>query len=259
MKTKRNELIKNYTTAKIQGLIAEAIALQDMEHKVTKGCLRELLVSQLLDKLLASNFSIGAGVIINQYGLESKQTDIIIYDNSILPPFIKKENIGVYPVECVLVTIEVKSILTKHELLKSESNAKYLNTEILNKKYTIYQDYDRYHIFNFLIGFYGNGPKILEDRIKGKEFIETSINNLQGICLINKYCWMPVRGKWSKADVNRTNEETKRFFAILLDSVRTLSRARNENINLWKHLDWFSIYTRFQNLKFPIDTEKKLI
>ncbi|MCK4654311.1 MAG: hypothetical protein KAU01_07695 [Candidatus Cloacimonetes bacterium] len=257
MKIKRNELIKNYMSAKIKGLIAEAIALKDMEHKVTKGRLRELFITRLLNKLLTSQLSFGSGVIINQYGVESKQTDIIIYDNSILPPFIEEENIGVYPVECVLATIEVKSNLTKLELLKSEDNAKYLNSEILNNNYTIYQDYNKFMVFNFILGFYGNGPIELNDRQKGKDWINKSINNLQGICLINKYSWMPVRNKWSKTNANSTNEETKRFIAILLDSVRTLSFHRKRYFSLWSHLDWFSIYTRFQNLRFPIDVINK--
>lgn len=253
MKTKKNELIKKYMTAKIQGLIFESIALKDLEHKVTKGSLRELLIARLLKKLLASHLSIGTGVIINQYGIESKQTDIIIYDNSILPPFIEEENIGVYPVECVLATIEVKSYLTKEALTQSEENARYLNSEILNNKYTIYQDYNKFFIFNALIGFYGNGPKDLEDKIKGKEYLNNSIKNLQGICLTNRYSWMKVQNNWSKTNVNQTNEETKRFIAILLDNIRTLSFHRKRYFSLWKHLDWFSIYTRFQNLHFPIN------
>lgn len=255
MDLKRNELIKKYMSSKIQGLISESIALKELNHKVTKGSLRELLIARLLKKLLASNFSIGNGVIINQYGIESKQTDIIIYDNTILPPFIEEENIGVYPTECVLATIEIKSSLTKEALLKSEENAFYLNSKILNNKYTIYQDYSNFYIFNALLGFYGTGPKDLKDKIIGREFLNKSVKNLHGICLTNKYSWMQIKGTWKKCNVNQTNEETKRFIAILLDNIRTLSFHRKRYFGIWKHLDWFSIYTRFQNLKFPVDYE----
>ena len=83
-----------HTSAIIKGLIGEADALKKLNHKSLKGQLRELLATRLLAKLLTIQFGIGSGVIINQLGMQSPQTDIIIYDRRILPPFIEEQRIG---------------------------------------------------------------------------------------------------------------------------------------------------------------------
>ena len=79
----------------------------------------------------------------NPEGDQSNQTDIISYDNRVIPPFIKEQNLGVYPVESVVAAIEVKSQLDKSELLRSEKNAKRLHSIYHTKlgKYTTPNDY----------------------------------------------------------------------------------------------------------------------
>ena len=82
-------------------------------------------------------------IVVNQKGEQSDQTDIILYDNRILPPFIKQQHIGVYPAESVLGAIEVKSHLTKTALLEAEASAKRLHEEIFDPRSSIYKDYDQ--------------------------------------------------------------------------------------------------------------------
>src|SRR2546426_12636818 len=104
-------LIKRYSTAIIEGMERKIYASASLEHKLTKGELGELFVSTVLTSFLTSQFDIGTGIVINQRETQSNQTDIILCDNRILPPFIKQQHIGVYPAESVLGTIEVKSDL----------------------------------------------------------------------------------------------------------------------------------------------------
>lgn len=135
----KRTLIQQHSSAIIRGLSEKINALTDLDHKLTKGELRELFVSNILHSFLTNQFDVGSGIIINQAGLQSNQTDIIIYDNRILPPFIKEQHIGVYPAESVIATIEVKSYLTNSELLKAEKAAQRLNNEIYAYKYSIYK------------------------------------------------------------------------------------------------------------------------
>lgn len=85
-----------------------------------------MFLSDLLRPFLTHDFGLGSGIIVNQKGKESRQTDIIVYDKNIIPPFIKESHIGVYPAESVIVTIEVKSNLRKDSISGTESALRHL-------------------------------------------------------------------------------------------------------------------------------------
>ena len=115
--------IQQYATGMIKALSEQAKAISPLKHNPTKGKLRELFVTQILKQFLTPQFGVGSGVITNQRGDQSRETDIIIYDKRILPPFIREENVGVFPIEVVIETIEIKSRLGKAELVEAESAA----------------------------------------------------------------------------------------------------------------------------------------
>ena len=116
---KKNTLLKDYSTALVKAFYEKVNAIKNLKHNLTKGELRELFLNDLLINFMTSQFSVGTGVVVDSYGNESRQTDLIIYDNRILPPIIKNSNLGIYPLESVLAIIEVKSILKNARLWKS--------------------------------------------------------------------------------------------------------------------------------------------
>lgn len=167
---------------------------------MTKGELRELFVTNILDSFLTKQFDIGTGIIINQKEEQSNQTDIIIYDNRILPPFIKEQHIGVYPAESVVGVIEVKSKLDKKAILDSEDSAKKLHEVIYNPSSSIYGDYEYSKPVSATIGFYGIGSRELADPQKGKQWVETKLQYNFALCLIGKFSWIKLKDRgWSKS------------------------------------------------------------
>jgi hypothetical protein len=69
-------------------------------------------------------------------------------------------------------------------------------------------------------------------------------SDLFGICLVKQYSWLYLSslGGWKqRLRDNKTNEETKRFFAVLLDNILTISRARIAA----KRTDHYDIYTAY--------------
>ena len=252
-------LIQKYSSSIIRGLVERSLDLSKLDHRVTKGELRELFVSNTLKAFLTKQFDIGSGIIINQKGKQSNQTDIIIYDNRILPPFIKEQQIGVYPAESVIATIEIKSKLTKSELLKSEESAKKLLEIVYNPADSIYEDFKYFRPLCSTIGFYGSGARELSNKNKGKGWLEKQIKYLKLIGLINRYSWIKMTKGWVYCAHDKyTNEETKRFIAVLLDNIRTHSEKRlrlitpndkDENEKHDKdedkrHRDWLGCYIR---------------
>ena len=119
-------LIKKYSTSVVRDFIDRANNLKELKHELTKGELKELFVSRVLRSFLPSQFDIGSGIVVNSAAEQSRQTDIVIYDNRIMPPFIKEQSLGVFPVHSVIATVEIKTKLSVAELRDSEEAAKTL-------------------------------------------------------------------------------------------------------------------------------------
>jgi hypothetical protein len=237
--------IQQHTSALIKGLIAEARALRPLDQTTVKGRLIELFTSRLLSKFLTSQFGLGSGVIINQVGKRSKEIDIIIYDNRILPPFIEEQGIGAYPIESVLAAIEVRSLVDKTTIRKYAKSATKLYQDLYDPQSSWYYDYPKYTPFYCLVGFNEEGLFKQQDFNQIWSWMAKNAKPLFGVCIINNLSWLHVcteKGGLHLVDDN--NEETKAFIAILLDNIRTSSQRRY--LYLVKHTDWLGIYARDQ-------------
>ena len=235
------KIIPKYTTSIIQGLIGKAKAISDLEHNFVKGRLREYFISDILNNYCTSQLGIGTGVVINQLEIQSNELDIIIYDNRILPPFIKHQNLGVYPAESVLAVIEVKSNLNKTEIINAANKARFLKNNIYDENQSLYRDYVEMKPIFTIIGFWGSIRNLLKID-DGRTWLSENAMGLSAICLINKFCWIKM-DEWTLKKRDENNGETKRFLAVLFDNIRRIS---NQRYNQFGHLhrDWLSIYTR---------------
>ncbi|MFA6925295.1 MAG: DUF6602 domain-containing protein [Bacteroidales bacterium] len=240
---KKNTLIKDYSTALVKGFYAKVCSIDRLEHKLTKGELRELFVNDLLVNFITSQFSIGTGVVVDSYGNASRQTDIIIYDNRILPPIIKNSNLGTYPLESVLAIIEVKSVLNKEALLKTEDNFKYFddNLVFLDK---FKKDKEGLSVKKGIIGL--NKKPIKEINSKNTDWLVANIKHTDIICHVQNYSWIfySIKKIWVHCSKNElTFEETKRFIAWILDISRSKSNRRYNEMTK-QYIPWLSKYIR---------------
>ncbi|MER7675377.1 DUF6602 domain-containing protein [Streptomyces sp. NPDC096934] len=85
-------------------------------HAGEQGRENELSLVRLMENLLPSSVGVGSGMIIDSAGGVSKQTDIIIFDSANQPSILAQTTQAIYPVENVLMTIEVKTTLNEEEL-----------------------------------------------------------------------------------------------------------------------------------------------
>lgn len=241
-------LIQQYSSTLVKNLIESVDSLGRLGHTLTKGQLRELFVAQVLNNFLTIQFGIGTGIIVNQKGNQSAQTDIVIYDKRIIPPFIEERGIGVYPAESVIATIEVKSWLNKGEIESADKAATKLKDEIYDPNSSIYEDFGYLKPLCTVIGFYNSGENDLLEVGKGKEWLSKNIRSLFGICLVSKYSWLHLRDDWAYQGQNEdTKEETKRFIAVTLDNVRTHAELRlRDSEQRYLHRDFLGAYIRDQ-------------
>lgn len=86
-----------------------------INHQGLKGGFNENELASLIESIIPKKYKITKGLIENSKGQQSNETDIIIYDDEILPPYIK-DDIAFVPVEAVKYNFEVKSKLNATEL-----------------------------------------------------------------------------------------------------------------------------------------------
>ena len=102
--------------ARAAAAIKHGEAVASIKHPATKGQLREILVRELFRPLLPADIGVGTGHIIDTQNRTSTQQDVILFDRRVLPPVTVESEVGLFPVESVLYTIEVKSKLGMAEL-----------------------------------------------------------------------------------------------------------------------------------------------
>lgn len=81
-----NELYRNRMLNDIDYAVREAKSAALLAHNGLVGRVRELMVSRLLAPMLPAGFEVGTGKITNAVGALSQETDLVIYNRSILPP-----------------------------------------------------------------------------------------------------------------------------------------------------------------------------
>jgi hypothetical protein len=94
-----------------------------INHQGVKGTFRESALRQFLENgRLPERYSIGSGEIIGPVQNVSKQCDLIVYDKLEGISLIFSDTVRVYPIEVVYGVVEVKSSLSKQELIKALEN-----------------------------------------------------------------------------------------------------------------------------------------
>jgi len=147
-------------------------------------------------------------------------------------------SIGLYPVESVVATIEVKTILHQSDLLQGEQAAKHLSETVVAGRTPM--------PICAVFGFTGGIRKLSgmkEDR--GRDWLKDHVPHLLYLCIVGKYSWGVVQSKWKPGyeSFKDCHDETKRFLALLLDNIRTHAELRWRFFSQ-KHQDWFSRYIR---------------
>jgi len=242
--TRQKKVLSDYFFTLIAGFVAQIDALSSLEHALTKGELREVFVEALLKKFLPNHLSVGTGIIINNKTAQSKQTDIVVYDNRILPPFLTGTQLNVFPIESIISTIEVKSNLGFGALKKAEKDAEHLLKKVF-KEHDWLGETPKYAPLCVLLGF--EGTRIRKIASGDAEWITKNILYLKMICSVGKFSWVKIKegnkSFWKYGAADEQYREIKRFVAILIDNIRTLANLTWAT-NLERHKDWLGQYIR---------------
>jgi len=117
-----SDVVQNWFDQCEINLVHEADQVGLLEHSVLVGAAREFIVKRVLKTILPPIVYIGSGKVFDAKGKKSRQIDIIIYDSR-FPVFEIEAGIGIYPLEGVIATIEVKSRITNKSLHEALENS----------------------------------------------------------------------------------------------------------------------------------------
>lgn len=127
-----NSLFRDVFLARIAAAICEARAASAIPHPGVKGQVREILIRELFQPLLPADVGVGHGHIVSSVeGKVSRARDVVIYDRRLVPSVLYERSLGLFPLECTLAAIEVKSRLTREELRDANAKA----AELFDYKY----------------------------------------------------------------------------------------------------------------------------
>ncbi|MCY4375158.1 MAG: hypothetical protein OXC31_15475 [Spirochaetaceae bacterium] len=97
----------------------------EIRHQGSKGAYRENTLRKFLSEgRLPSRYGVGEGEIVGYVRNVSRQSDLIIYDQINGIALIYDDNTQVFPIECVVGTVEVKSTLSKTAFIEALENIK---------------------------------------------------------------------------------------------------------------------------------------
>jgi len=97
---------------------------KSLTHAGEKGRASEFIVRDVLEEILPRKYSVGTGFVITTAVDDtgktkvrsSSQQDIVIFDHHENPARLSRDNFGLFPVEAVYATVEVKERLNPKEL-----------------------------------------------------------------------------------------------------------------------------------------------
>jgi hypothetical protein len=221
--------------SRVAAAIGAAKAAAEITHPGVKGRIREILVGDLFRPMLPTDVGVGTGQIITFDGDISTEQDIVIYDRRILPPALFGEGgLGLFPIECVLATVEVKTTLTLAELRSSHESAaaisrfKYLPGEREANTDRLVPHDIRNAIATVLAlntDLSGTGKSEID---RYQELSPGPDPPLKAICVSGGGYWYFQEGKWKHHDVDGQHKETCAFVVGLFDTFSIVRVSRHQ-------------------------------
>lgn len=111
-------IVAEYWAGVLQRLEAEVnVFAQLVAHEGEKGRENEAVLARILEALVPQRFGIGSGLLIDTADRYSRQTDIVVYDQSDEPAVLAQTTQLLFPIESVLACIEIKTTLRPDDIV----------------------------------------------------------------------------------------------------------------------------------------------
>ena len=225
-----NNIYRKDLINKIDKAIADASTIpSELEHPYLNGKYKEILVGQLLEPLLSSDYSVGSGKVVDSHGKISHEIDVLLYSKRILPPQLYSDTFGVFPVESVLSCIEVKSTLTVDELRGTYNKYKDLKSKIRcsSGNYSENDEPIEHPVLDATRDLFAfSSPNNIFENYKKIDQYWSSEPTINSICVSNCGYWGFSGHKWLFTEVTTDHDEIINFLTSLCATLFKVSRSR---------------------------------
>lgn len=224
---------KSLLRSRVEAAISQARAAQgSIGHRGVMGKVVEILVKELFRPLLPVDIGVGTGQIIeNQDKRCSREHDVILYDKSILPPILYEQETGLFPIESVLYTIEIKTTLTAQELKKAHVAAKELNGFGYLPGQKDSSGKEKHHrvekvrsVIFALSSDLSEGGKTEAGRYK--EIYGDDYPFIRALCVAEKEYWHETGGIWVKHPGEAKYDEVLSFIGGVMNTYAGVAESR---------------------------------
>ncbi len=216
--------------SRVQAALGAARALAPVTHAGLRGQLREVLVRDLLRPLLPLDIGIATGQVISSYDQWSREQDVILYSQDIVPPILFESTNGLIPLESVLATIEVKSRLTYGDLESTHESAKGFSGLLYRPMAPAQKgqpapaiEHGSSYLFALESDLTQNAQGEIEryDKLRGIE--EPAI---RALCVVGRGFWFWAEGKWQQWNFNIQGGEVLGFISSILNTYKRVAATR---------------------------------
>ena len=206
----------------------DAIALSAVDHDGLKGHLREIVIRELFRPLMPADIGLGTGEIVSADGRTSSQQDVVFFDRGILPPLLM-ESAGVFPIESVLYSIEVKSRLRRSDLEQAHQSATVLEgfpyqsgTYDANDQ-AVTQEVGR--LLSAVVAF---GSDLADVTASYDEVRGAAPPLVKAICVVGTgyWYWNGRENRWTSWNVTFPFEETVAFLSGVMNTIPGVRTSR---------------------------------
>jgi|TARA_R110002124_G_scaffold26399_1_gene95030 hypothetical protein len=166
-------------------------------------------------------------------GKTSTQIDIILYDKSILPPVLFDESTGIFPVEAVLYTIEVKTTLSKKDLRIAHESAKKLNSFSYLPGLENEDGTDKHHSIDkvksvvFALNSTLTGNNLTEAERYKSIYYPDEFPYLISICVVGDAYWFNNGRVWIYHKGENEYDEVLSLIGGVSNTYKSVARSRN--------------------------------
>jgi hypothetical protein len=220
-----NQIYKDLLYNLAKGAVMDAEAIKGLVHSGLKGQLRELFVRELLLPILPSEYVVGSGNVITAYNEVSNQLDVIVCDRRVIPPILFKGDVGIFPIESTLLTVEVKSTLNAHELELSHASA----DRVKGFKHSVRGDKAIEHVHSCLFAFSTDltlGGK--SELTRYIELIGSEEPALRLICVVGRGCWFWADGEWHNWSFPGEYGDVVEFLVCIANVIQGVAATRSQ-------------------------------
>ncbi len=214
-----NDLYRARMITEAGHAVAKARDAARLKHPGLTGEVRELVVQDLLQPILPQAFAVGSGKIVDAQNHMSAQTDVVLYNRQYLPALMDSgsdNRRGVFPVESVVLVMEVKSQSTSSTMRDAIKKAKQLHTLSGPSRHGRKLPYAVYFAFDSDLK---SGGKSEMDRYKELDPDWATDPSLQALCVVGSGHWGFVSSKWTK---HRPTDEYDEILVLLSQTVNTI-------------------------------------